>query len=318
MKLQTQVLLQKTKTPIDYDSQLLLLGSCFANNIGLKLQHLQFQHLSNPFGNLFHPLAITNLISNAITEKKYTAEDIFLQNERWHCFDAHSDLSDPSKESTLTQLNDGIEKTREQLYKSTHVIITLGTAWVYKHLLLNRRVANCHKIPVSAFEKELLSIEEITASLQQLVQAIKKINAKAIVVFTVSPVRHLKDGFVENQLSKAHLIASVHSVLKCTEATYFPAYELMMDELRDYRFYEADMVHPNALAVSYIWEKFKASWLSKDSYATMEKVKTVQSGLSHKPFNASSTEHQRFLKSLEEKITYLKKTYPFMDFSLRG
>ncbi len=318
MKLQTQIPLQKAEKRIDYSSQLLLLGSCFAENIGSKLAHYQFQQLQNPFGILFHPLAITNLILNAIEGREYSEKEIFFHKERWHSFEAHSSLSAPSKEKVLLQLNKGIVKTKAQLQNATHIVISLGTAWIYRHLQSNSTVVNCHKVAQSAFVKELLTVTEITNSLEQLIEAVKKVNPKAVVLFTISPVRHLKDGFIENQRSKAHLIAAVHEVTKNANAFYFPAYEIMMDELRDYRFYETDMIHPNSLAIDYIWQKFREHWISEDGYPIMDQVHTVQNGLDHKAFNEASEEHQAFLKSLEAKITYLKKAYPFMSFEIKG
>ncbi len=320
MQLQTKITLKPNQNQIDYKSLLLLLGSCFAENIGGKLDYFKFQSQQNPFGILFHPLTIEKLISKAIKKKTYSEEDIFFLNERWHCFDAHSDLSNPSKEKLLEELNSGLEKTHQQITRVTHVIITLGTAWIYRNIETDTVVANCHKVPQKEFTKELLSIKEIQKSLENIIRSVQSINENAKFIFTVSPVRHLKDGFVENQRSKAHLIAAIHEVINSSSLGggwgeyYFPSYELMMDELRDYRFYEADMVHPNQLAVDYIWEKFVEVWISPTAHPIMEKVETVQKGLKHRPFNPDSEQHQTFMKSLEKKITYLQEEYPSMKF----
>ena len=314
MKLQTQIPLKKAENQIDYNSQLVVLGSCFANNIGDKLAYYKFRALQNPFGILFHPLAIENLISRAIQEESYTEEEVFFLNERWQCYDAHSDLSSVAKEDLLGSLNSGLSKTKLYINKASHIFITLGTAWTYQLKESGKEVANCHKVPQLAFKKELLSIEKIVQSLEAIVHQIQTINTKTQIVFTVSPVRHLKDGFVENQLSKAHLISAVHQILKNGKALYFPSYELMMDELRDYRFYGNDLVHPNDLAITYIWEKFVSVWIAQEAWPTMEKVAAVQSGLNHRPFNPESLKHQEFLKALDQKITYLQKKYPYMKF----
>lgn len=319
MNLQTKIPLTKAKNQIDYTSRLLLLGSCFSENVGEKFDYFKFQSLQNPFGILFHALAIEKLISKAFHNETYSEADIFFSNERWHCFDAHSDLSDPSQEKLLQKLNSSLKKTNQQITKSTHILITLGSAWVYRRNETEKVVANCHKVPHKEFSKELLSIEEIRKSLENAISLIRSMNKKVQFIFTVSPVRHLKDGFVENQRSKAHLIAALHKSIGVpplgARGLYFPSYEIMMDELRDYRFYEADMVHPNQLAIDYIWEKLAQVWISQKAYATMEKVDTVQKGLRHRPFNARSEQHQKFLKSLEEKIKYLQDSYPFMEFS---
>lgn len=321
MKLQTQIAFTRARNQISYQSQLLILGSCFAENIGTKLEYYKFQTLRNPFGILYHPLAIEKLISRAINGDTYSEKDLFFVNERWHCFEAHSDLSDPSKEALLEKLNTALRHTHQQISKSTHIIVTLGTAWVYKHLAANSVVANCHKVPQKEFSKELLSVHEIVKSLEFTIKNIQTLNQKAQLVFTVSPVRHLKDGFVENQRSKAHLISAIHTVIDATALAtnvpheYFPAYELQMDELRDYRFYEADLVHPNPIAIAYIWEKFVEVWISANTHATLEKVAAVQKGLQHRPFNQESKQHKAFIRSLENKITYLQQEYPFMEFS---
>lgn len=319
MKLKTNIPLKPADNQIDYQSQLVLLGSCFSDNIGGKLNYFKFQSLQNPFGILFHPLAIENLVSRAVREDSYTEQDVFFSNERWHCFDAHSDLSNSSKEKLLQKLNDSLQRTKRQIKKSTHIVITLGTAWFYRKRGSNAVVANCHKVPQKEFSKEVLSIGTIITSLKKTIKLVQTVNQNAQFIFTVSPVRHLKDGFVENQRSKAHLIAAIHEVIDSPSLgggwgeEYFPSYELMMDELRDYRFYEADMIHPNQVAIDYIWEKFKEVWISTNAYSTMEKVDAIQKGLQHRPFHPESEQHETFLVSLEEKITYLQKEYPFMQ-----
>lgn len=318
MKLQTNIPLKRAKNQIDYESQVLIFGSCFAENIGSKLDYFKYQSLQNPFGILFHPLAIEKLISKAVHQDSYTEEDVFFLNERWHCFDAHSDLSNPSKEILLEQLNSGLEKTYQQITKATHVLFTLGTAWVYRRIENDAVVANCHKVSQNEFSKELLSIEEVQKSLEKAIQSIRSINNNTKFIFTVSPVRHLKDGFIENQRSKSHLISTIHQIIETSNfvphTSYFESYELMMDELRDYRFYQADMIHPNQQAVDYIWEKFVEVWVSPTAYLTMEKVDVIQKGLRHRPFNSKSEQHQTFITSLEKKIEYLQQEYPFMKF----
>ncbi len=316
MKLQTQIPLEPEKyNPIDYHSRILLIGSCFVENIGGKLEYFKFQNLLNPFGILFHPLAIEKLITNAINEKEYTENDLFFLNEQWHCYDAHSKLSHTSKYELLNALNDNINSTHQRINNSTHFIITLGTAWVYRHFETDTVVANCHKVPQKQFVKQLLSVEEVSGSIQATVSLIRSVNPKATIIFTVSPVRHLKDGFVQNTLSKAHLIAAVHEVVEPRNlAHYFPSYEIMMDELRDYRFYDSDLVHPNALAVDYIWEKFQKVWIANEALITMEDVDEIQKGLLHRPFNKDSEAHQKFLENLRKKQQELQTQFPEIRF----
>ena len=321
MKLQTQIPLEKQSSKlIDYDSKLLLLGSCFVENIGTKLEYFKFQNFQNPFGILFHPKAIETLIRNAIRGKKYHDEDVFYHNELWHSFDAHSKLSKPSKEELIKTLNNNLDLTSKQLHNASHVIITFGTAWLYAHSKSNLPVANCHKVPQKEFVKQLLSVQEIVNAMTLIVNMIREVNTKATFIFTVSPVRHLKDGFIENTQSKAHLITAIHqflnhqSPIENPRSFYFPSYELMMDELRDYRFYDEDMLHPNKTAVNYIWEKFKYVWISEESQEVMNEVETIENGKAHRPFNPSSDAHQQFLQQLEIKEAKLRAKYPHITF----
>ena len=316
MKLQTNISIkQQADNLIDYHSRILLLGSCFSENIGNKLSYFKFQSKQNPFGILFHPKAIENLISRAIKEELYTEKELTFNNERWHCFDAHSSISAADKNVLLTNLNSALIHTKTQLKEATHVFITLGTSWVYRYLETNTIVANCHKIPQKEFSKELLSVAEISRTLEQCIALLKSINKTVSVTFTVSPVRHLKDGFIENTRSKAHLIAAIHTVINSENNTYyFPSYEIVMDELREYRFYNEDMLHPNTTAINYIWEKFVSSWFSREAQDIMQEVETVQKGISHRPFNEKSKQHQQFLRKLELKKGKLLLRFPFLKF----
>lgn len=317
MILQTKIPLEKqTNNLVDYNSNLLLIGSCFVENIGEKLAYFKFQNFQNPFGILFQPKAIETLISNAINQKKYSEKDIFFHNEQWHSFEAHSKLSATTAFDLLNTLNGQIEITNKQLRKATHIIITLGTAWVYRFLETNQLVANCHKVPQKQFKKELLSVDAISKSLQNTVNLIKTVNPNASIIFTVSPVRHTKDGFIENTQSKAHLITAIHNVIPNAEVKgiYFPSYEIMMDELRDYRFYNEDMLHPNTTSINYIWEKFQEVWMCDETSKIMDQVDAVQKGMRHKPFNPNSEAHQKFLKNLEIKKTYLQAHFDHIYF----
>lgn len=314
MNLQTKIPLKKqSDNLIDYNSKVFLLGSCFAENIGEKFEYFKFQHYVNPFGILFHPVAIHNLVANALNGKKYTEEDVFVNNEQFHCFDAHSKLSQHTKSLLLHQLNAASQKTNHYLKQSTHIIITLGTAWIYRYLKTNKIVANCHKVPQQQFQKQILSVDVIVAALQSIKEQVQKVNPKANFVFTVSPVRHVKDGFVENTQSKSHLITAIHKVLG-SQSYYFPSYEIMMDELRDYRFYNQDLLHPSPLAVDYIWERFKNVWIADASEKVMTEVDVIQKGLQHKPFNPNSTAHLKFVQQLIERQIVLSNQYPSIKF----
>ena len=314
MNLLTEIPLSKANNPIDYSSQLLLLGSCFSENIGAKLSYYKFQGIQNPFGILFHPLAIERIIEKSVNQEFFTEEDVFNENEQWHSFDAHSSLSNPSKAQIIEDLNNAISRTSTQVNTASHIIITLGTAWVYRKTSSNKVVANCHKVPQSNFTKELLSVEEVVKSLKRVITFVQSVNPTVQFIFTVSPVRHLKDGFLENQRSKAHLIAAIHQVLNEDRVSYFPSYELMMDELRDYRFYAKDMIHPNETAIEYIWEKFVEVWLASNTSSTMKKIEKVQKGMLHKPFNENSDQHQKFLVKLNVLKSEIQTEFPHLQF----
>lgn len=312
MEFRTQIPIPKSKNPIDYNSKIVSLGSCFAVNMSEKFDYFKFQSATNPLGILFHPLAIEKLIDFAISGKHFSEEDVFFLNERWHCFDAHSDLSNTNQLALIANLNAIVTATKSELRVASHVIITYGTSWVYRNSATDLVVANCHKVPQATFSKEILSVETIKKSIQNTVDLIQKINPNVNFIFTVSPVRHLKDGFFENQVSKAHLISAIHQILQ--SAIYFPSYEIMMDELRDYRFYAQDMIHPNSVAIDYIWERFSETYISEKSHSVMKEVETIQKGLEHRPFNLNSEIHQHFLSKLQDKIKKIQNQFPQFQF----
>lgn len=316
MNFTTKVPLLKSKTPLDYNSKIISLGSCFAVNMAEKFDYFKFQNSCNPFGILFHPLAIEKLIHFAVSQKQFTEAAVFYHNEQWHCYDAHSDLSNANKDELIDNLNAIIASLLLQLSNSSTIIITYGTSWVYRNRASNSIVANCHKVPQKEFVKEILSVDTIANSIKSTIESIRKINPDCKIILTVSPVRHLKDGFAENQLSKAHLIAAIHSIYNSQLIThnYFPSYEIMMDELRDYRFYAEDMIHPSLIAIDYIWERFAETHISPEGISTMEEVATIQKGLAHRPFNPNSASHLKFVENLNKKIHSLESKFPQIQF----
>lgn len=302
----------------------MLLGSCFAENMGEKFNYFKFQATTNPFGIIFNAVSLEKLICRAVENRKFTENDIFFHNELWHCYEVHSELSNPDKEVFLSNLNSILESTHRHIAALTHCIITLGTSWVYSNIETHEIVANCHKVPQKQFTKELLSIEQTEKSLENIILLIHSVNPNCHFIFTVSPVRHIKDGFIENTLSKAHLIAAIHSILNKKFSTslevtnqnrnYFPSYEIMMDELRDYRFYAEDMLHPNQTAIDYIWLRFYEHYISESAAKLMEEVDAIQKGLAHLPFNPNTESHQKFLAQLNLKIETIKKKLPHVSF----
>lgn len=316
MNFTTKIPISKSQKPIDYSSTMMSIGSCFAENIGEKFEYFKFQIAINPFGIIFNPVSIEKLITRVVNEEKFTEKDIFFQNEMWHCFEVHSELSNPNKEEFLENLNTILESTNLQITKATHLMFTFGTSWVYRNKLSNKIVANCHKVPQNQFDKEILSVETIENSIKNTVDLIKKINPKCNFIFTISPVRHIKNGFVENSVSKAHLISAIYNVINQQPATnnYFPSYEIMMDELRDYRFYANDMLHPNQTAIDYIWIKFFENYVDEKEFATMNQVCEIQRALKHRPFNPNSESHLQFLKNIQQKIDKLAENFSHIKF----
>lgn len=318
MLLNTPIPFKKSDSLIDYDSKIISLGSCFAANMGDKFQYFKLQNVTNPFGIIFNPVSIEKIVNRVVNNTQFTAEDVFFHNEQWHCFEVHSEMSSSNKEELIQNLNQILHTTKKHLQEATHFIITYGTAWIYKNIERNCIVANCHKVPQKQFAKELLSVETIQNSIQNTIELIQTVNPDINFIFTISPVRHIKDGFIENQVSKAHIITALYDTVNTENykrnTEYFPSYEIMMDELRDYRFYADDMIHPSPIAIDYIWERLKKTIFSETIFSTMDTVENIQKSIQHRPFNKLSESHQRFEANLKEKITKLVAQYSFMKF----
>ncbi len=315
MKLVTPITVPSGKPQIDYNSDIVLLGSCFAQNIGNKLEYFQFRQITNPLGIIFNPVSLELLVTRAINKDVFTEEDIFFHNERWHCFQSHSVLSATTKEALLDNLNMGLLKLHKGIAKASHMIFTYGTAWVYRHIDSDSIVANCHKVPQKRFLKELLTPVQIESAIDNMETLIRYVNPSVTFIHTVSPVRHTKDGMMENARSKAHLLTAVHENISPRDRShYFPSYEIVMDELRDYRFYSEDLVHTNETAISIIWERFAATWIDPSTEETRKQVRQIRQGLAHSPFNPDGEAHGLFLKDLNEKIEAVKGQYPHMTF----
>jgi hypothetical protein len=316
MNFTTKIPLAKSGNPIDYNSKILSLGSCFAENMGEKFSYYKFQDIVNPFGIIFNPVSIEKLINRVVNRYLFSEAEIFFHNDLWHCYDVHSELSNPDKEIFLRNLNQVLEETHNQLVQASHIIITYGTSWFYALQSSGVVVANCHKMPQSQFEKAIISVKDSEIYIQKTIDLIRKINPDCTLIFTVSPVRHIKDGFVENNVSKAHLLSALYTIIKHKQETinYFPSYEIMMDELRDYRFYAEDMLHPSQTAIDYIWERFSESYVSGTCFAIMEEVGSIRKAMAHKAFNPDSESHQKFLQNLQDKIANLQQQFPHFIF----
>lgn len=314
MNFSTPVPLSKSKFLIEYSSKIISLGSCFAENIGEKLNYFKFRNITNPFGIIFNPISIEKLVERAVVKNFFTEKDLFYHNERWHCFEIHSDLSNASQPEFLEKLNQLLQEFILLIQTSNFFIITYGTSWIYRNLNDGKVVANCHKMSQNQFTKELLSVENILKSIENTIFLIQSVNSDAKFIFTISPVRHIKDGFFENNVSKAHLFSAIFELFKNENVAYFPSYEILMDELRDYRFYKKDMLHPSETAIAYIWDKFKNSFVNPTVFPAINDVEVIQKGLQHKAFNSDSESHQQFLSQLQNKINLLQQQFPDIQF----
>ena len=301
---------------INYGERLLLMGSCFTENIGLKLQAHLFETLENSHGILFNPVSVQNALMDIISNKKYTELDLFLLNDVWNSWHHHSRFSGVTQTEALDKMNGVIQEAHSYLKSAHHLVITLGSAWLYT---LNENVpnhmdmvvANNHKAPANWFTRKLLQPQELLSNLQSLVAALQSFNPNLHIVFTISPVRHLREGLVENNRSKAVLIQAVHDLVSMEKTIeYFPAYEYVIDDLRDYRFYSEDLVHPNYAATQYVWEKLVDTYMSAETQSIMKQVAELQLAFNHKPFFSGSTEHQKFLLSYIEKTMHLMAQCP--------
>ena len=301
-------------TKIGHQDKLLLIGSCFTEQIGNKLAQHKFSVLDNPNGILFNPISIANAVSSYIQNKQYNEAEFFCQNECWNSWQHHSRFSHPDKQTCLDGINTSQSNAHGFLRTADWLLITLGSAFVYE--LEDRSVvANCHKVPTDKFNKRLLRMDEVVYAFQQMQEQLIKFNPSLKIVYTISPVRHLRDGFVENNRSKATLHLAVQQLTQNNNCLYFPAYELVIDDLRDYRFYAEDMVHPNYAATNYVWKKFIASCIDEPSQLLMKEINSINAAKSHKAFNPGSEQHKKFLQVNLEKVKKLQQQNSYINFA---
>ncbi|MGB5929628.1 MAG: GSCFA domain-containing protein, partial [Cyclobacteriaceae bacterium] len=282
--------------PIKLGQKIVSIGSCFADCMGRRLLEYKFETLTNPFGVLFNPLSVASLLLAALRGNQLDPERIVERNGRYFHFDLHSCFHSKSPDELMEKGNKALAETAEKLKMADHLIITLGTAYAYRHLATDRHVANCHKMPQGIFAKELLSPRVIEEALSELVGELTRLPGNPSVTMTVSPVRHIKDTIPLNNVSKSTLRLVVHNLTTQHEAIrYFPSYELMMDDLRDYRFYKEDMLHPTPQAEGYIWKKFIETTFDDEAFSFTKEWKKMRNALSHRPLNPGSKEHKDFI-----------------------
>ena len=324
MQFQIPITIKPPASRINYRDKILLTGSCFTEHIGNSLSELKFSILQNPNGILFDPRSVCHSLISYIDNQTYKKTALFYLNEVWNSWEHHSRFSHIDAEEVLRAINTSQQQAHDFLKQADWLIITLGSSFSYQltgeadkaNSPLGEGVANCHRAPSQWFNKFLLSIDEIIALLEATYDRLSQFNQKLKIIFTISPVRHIRDGVVDNNRSKARLIEAVHYMVnKFSGLYYFPAYELVIDVLRDYRFYDIDMVHPNYPATDFVMEKFKENFIDEESQLLMEEIKKIVIARKHKPFQPETNAHKSFLKAHLEKTKELQSRYPFLKFS---
>jgi hypothetical protein len=308
--------LQVKKFPdqLNLKDKILLMGTCFAENIGAKLKSQKFDVLENPHGILYNPLSISKAIDSYVCGKIYKTEDLFFHNGLWSSWDHHGRFSHPEQEQCLLLINQSQSKAIERVKNLDWLILTTGSSFIYTLKETGNFVGNCHKAPNKIFDKKLLAVSQITEAFEIAISKLMELNPNLKILFTVSPVRYIRDGVVENNLSKAILLQATHQIIdKHKQGNYFPAYELVMDDLRDYRFFKEDMVHPNQQAIDYVWEKFEGACIDPDSLKIMEELNQILKAKKHRPLHPDSPEHLAFRAQNLEKARQLMQRFPFLD-----
>jgi hypothetical protein len=321
MQLILNIDIKKLPEPIRYEDKIMLIGSCFTEHIGGVLEELKFSVLQNPNGILFDPTSVCRSLLSHIKPRLYTENDLFNLNETWHSWDHHSRFSNVDKTAAIEKINASQKEAHDFLKNADWLIVTLGSSFSYQLEDLapgikGSGVANCHRAPAQWFQKHLLEINETIEALDDCCKKLTEFNPELKIIFTVSPVRHIRDGVVENNRSKARLIEAVHHVVsKYSNSSYFPSYELVIDVLRDYRFYDIDMVHPNYPATEFVLEKFAEACIDDDTRELMQDVKKIVIARKHKAFQPTTQAHKKFLADNLVKATTLQAKHKFLDFA---
>ncbi len=313
MEFRTKVEILNSYIRISHRSRLLMLGSCFIENIGKQLIDNKFDVDLNPFGILYNPASIARSLQILLDNYQFTEKDVFQYKGLYNSFLHHGLFSHADKEEALSHINKRIDKASEYLENADFLIITFGTSYIFRHKKSNTVVSNCHKLPAASFERYMLSVTEIADEWISLIGKMQGLNPALKIIFTVSPIRHMKDGAHDNQLSKSTLLLAVDKICKSAEnCYYFPSYEIVMDELRDYRFYNEDMVHPSPIAVKYIWERFCEAYTDESTQEIMREWRKIQQSLDHRPLNTQSDDYKHFLRQTLLKLKAFADKYPYI------
>ena len=314
MKLVTKVSLPEYPFRLDHHSNILMMGSCFTDHIGQQLKKYLFPVCINPFGVIYNPLSVKKGLLSLLNREAYTADDLQKHHELWFSFDHYTGFSSPDRELALQNINKSFSIAKSFLQTTRYLVITLGTAWVYRYKATGEVVCNCHKIPSSRFLRSRLSVDEIITAYQSLLPALWDKDPDLNVILTVSPIRHWKDGANGNQLSKATLLLAIDQLIEQFSAHlfYFPSYEIVMDELRDYRYYGEDLLHLSATATKYIWDKFRESCIGVPSVKIMEELEKLLRMSSHRTRHAATNSHRDMVQKREQYHRKLQEAYPFL------
>lgn len=300
---------------LTHQDRLLSMGSCFAGQLAGRMQRLKFEVVHNPFGISYHPDVLAQSIFSLLEGRVYEQRDLFEQQGRWCHFDFHGSYAGECPEDSLRKMNASVEQARGALSEVSLLVITFGTAYGWWHKPTARIVANCHRLPGQEFERRLVGVEAMASRMAAAITGLKAVNPGLRCLFTVSPVRHIRDGLSDNQLSKASLRLLAHQLCeRLPESYYFPAYELMVDDLRDYRFYAADMIHPSAVAIDYIWEQFRTAFFGMETLNLLQAIHQINQGLAHRPQYPGSEAHLRFQRKLLQQMESLEQQYDFISF----
>ncbi len=307
----------KANFSIAHQHKLLSVGSCFAENIGQRLEQLKFNIVRNPFGILYNPISIAKGLNRLLSTNVIDSDALFKHNELWHHFDFHSQFANSNQDEALNQINQSINKGHHQLQVLDTLILTFGTAYVFEYIETQQVVGNCHKLPNHLFNRRLLSLKAITDSIYPILKKLQTLRPNLNIILTVSPIRHIRDGLIQNQRSKATLLLAIETLQKqLSNVHYFPSYEIMMDDLRDYRFYGKDLIHPNEMALDYIWDSFSNTYFNETTLQLNQQLHKLQKAMAHRPFNPHSNQHQTFLQKQLNKVEQLSKQYPYLNFKV--
>lgn len=315
MRLHLDLDIKPAPVPIRHEQKLLLMGSCFTEHMGQRLEAMKFDCHLNPFGITFSPESLLRHLRRILKNEAFTEADLMQGADHWFAPDAHSSLSDTTSEGLLSRLNAQLHNWHHHLHTASWLILTFGSAYAYWHRERQHVVANCHKLPANHFTKRLADPEVLATSYSELIDELRAFNPKLRLILTVSPVKHLRDGVVENNLSKAILCLTAHKLVQSAgHCTYFPAYELVNDDLRDYRFYETDMAHPNHQAIDYVWEKFSKTYFDQSTQALLQQLSALRAALLHRPLHPNTRAYAEFKAHQLNTCRALASRYPFLDF----